>query len=877
MAAGSEVPQKGVLQASGYTPVETRLNPPIQLQAADWAGVGRTALAAADQFNKTAQMIQASPLNPMVKAQQLAQKSASEAGIADQQWRNNLPNNFGRLMEYTDEHGNVISMAPGQIQDPTTLANLQAAMKIGAGGGSTEHGKAPAVSEETARDGDSSQTQTQDQGFESSEYPAAGGQQPPQPQQPKKKTPPTAEQQAHPGSTQTSTVSPALMAGGSDEQALAAARAASSGSDAAQEGTPASMTFTNPATGNVEPLKTDSVFASRPAAPAPPAPTGPQQPPVSQTPAAATQADQAAMQKWQNQNAHPVMSSQDALAWAKNQSTLNTDATYLPMGGPGGSPAFAFHVKGGGMNIVPVSQMVQKGAGPLVAAQNTSQVISSTDQQQQPNISPPPPANLPQQPNISPPPPANLPPAAPGIAPMPTGTGAAAPQPVSATPGPTAAPPQQYPNISGPPPAPVPGAYDPTAYRQGIAQAIADPRNLMAQTAPAGQVAQPVQQPEAARPIQPQRDMWDIVPANEQAAATAAAKAMGPAPVGPYAGDRRVEGDTGPYTYYINDDPKARYRGRVYTVLPGPSGGYYDEKRWYIGTRDYERYELPDTQMKQHMKDYWSTYAGQLTPQEIDAMKPEEMKPWLQRAWYNDHMATSAPTTGYNSDLDAAENYHKSLVRIANLLQALENHGYTNLGTGDRLRSVGATTARSVGIPGQVAGMTDKDAAAMRELDQEVSYAEGLANSHPGLQTRTSQSQGLDLQAIPMPGGGHLPNVGGSTALSDIAFSGQDLKTKLDHLHALQVTGDARYKDLIGQGSDQRMVVAPKHDANVIRLGKGQDLQDDGDQYKAHSYPGDPETVALKDLPEFIKTHPPGTQFMTKGRQAHLMATPSAQ
>jgi hypothetical protein len=223
---------------------------------------------------------------------------------------------------------------------------------------------------------------------------------------------------------------------------------------------------------------------------APPAPAGPapqQPPPQSQTPAAATQSDAAAMAQWQAQNAHPVMSSADALKWMKNQTTLAQDATYLPMGGPGGSP-YAFHIKGGGINTVPVSQMISKGAGPLVAAQNTSAVLSQTDQMQQPGAMPsgtgagaaqpsasagtPPPAQPPQQyPNVSPPPPGPVqqpaqpqpggqtwnplrpaplagpgapvpPPPAPG---MPSGTGAGAPQPVAVTPGPPAAPGPQAP------------------------------------------------------------------------------------------------------------------------------------------------------------------------------------------------------------------------------------------------------------------------------------------------------------------------------------------------------------------------------------------------------------------------------------------------
>jgi hypothetical protein len=113
--------------------------------------------------------------------------------------------------------------------------------------------------------------------------------------------------------------------------------------------------------------------------------------------------DQQSLVAWQNQNAHPVMSSTDALNWAKNFDTGAQRATYMPSGGPGGEPAYAFHMKGGGVNTVPLSQMVKNGAGPLVASQNTSQVLNAQPQQQGSGQAPSAPGQQPQpQPQAQP-------------------------------------------------------------------------------------------------------------------------------------------------------------------------------------------------------------------------------------------------------------------------------------------------------------------------------------------------------------------------------------------------------------------------------------------------------------------------------------------
>jgi hypothetical protein len=89
------------------------------------------------------------------------------------------------------------------------------------------------------------------------------------------------------------------------------------------------------------------------------------------------------MNQWQQRNTHPVASVQDAMQWAKTFDTRITDATYMPHGGPMNQPAYAFHMKGGGTNMVPLQQMVQNGFAPHVAGSNLSMTLSAADQVQQ--------------------------------------------------------------------------------------------------------------------------------------------------------------------------------------------------------------------------------------------------------------------------------------------------------------------------------------------------------------------------------------------------------------------------------------------------------------------------------------------------------------
>jgi len=881
MASSETQFQPATIQATGYSPSEYR---PVSINVPTgagqlWAGVGRTALDAASQFNQTAQMMQQSPLNPAVHAQMdynVAQYDAAQQHIKDVQAMGPL----GQVVQKTGPQG-LETVPIASIQDPTLAARLTAQMGLTPKPGGGGSGPPPTVNNPAVQQPASPQDQGQSDLQQHPENyflnPATGSYErradaPPiqaQPQQvtPQQKGPPTPSQMVKPQAS----AAPAAPASMSDIGLVPSQGGSTAASTA---GGPGQLNTGQPQDPDIVATPAQQPSGSiwnpmRPAPAAPPAPgappTPPAQPAQGQSPAAATQADQAAMQQWQQQNAHPVMSSQDALSWMKQQSTLAQDATYLPMGGPGGAPAFAFHMKGGGINTVPVSQMVSRGAGPLVAAQNTSQVISATDQQQQGgDQGQPPVAQTP--PNLSPPPPANLPPPAPA---GPSQNGQVY-NPLPPSPGPNAPP--------------APGDYNPAPYRNAVAQATANPQNLMAQTAPAGQPAQPAQPP--GTPLSPPPSASTVSPA-DQDSLNAQAKAMGPA-TGKYLGDRPLPGNTGPYTYYVNDDPSSTNRGRVYTTLPGPPGHYFDQKRWYLGTNQYEDYELPDSAARQQMWDKWGQN-GFLSRDEIAKMPEKEMEPWLQRAWQNENFARSSPTTGFNNDLDASEQFHTLVKQTHDIIQTLGENGYPNLSSLDKLRAAGANAANTlvskqpffqesplehalypVGemLRGAVGGMDATSSDAIRTLEQTVDKTQKLVQAHPELLLNPGEGGGQETPNVHIADWVRLglQNIPASNILSDAAWSGQDLTTRLRKLDALQAVGDARYKSLVSQGQTQWMRIDPKHDANVLRIDQGKELNDPGNLYKDHLF-----TVDTDDYPRFAEKHP-NTRFKTTDGQ--ILRTP---
>jgi hypothetical protein len=617
------------IQATGFTPSEYRATPvnvPSEAGAL-WAQVGKTALEAAKQAGG---MLQDSPLNPAVKEQMNYAINNYKLGETQNDYIRSL-GPWGHLLVQTSPQGPT-TISPGQITDPTMAARILQRMGIGI---PAPPPPAPGPQDKQPDKTTPPQTvpETGGQGYSASWGASAAERAAPSTATKPKTTQPTTTNPGDllvPGSASTDN---AFLLRQMEQERQAAGLG---GSQVAQQGTPSSMTFTNPATGNVQPLQTPSVFASRPAAPAPAAPTGqPQQPqPVSQTPAAASQADQAAMQQWQEQNAHPVMSSQDALAWMKSQTTLVQDATYLPNGGPGGSPAYAFHMKGGGMNIVPVSQMIQKGAGPMVAAQNTSAVLSKSDQ---------------------------LSGQRPGMTPIPSGTGAGATQgsPTSAPAGPQIA--QQPPQ--GPPAAP--GAYNASAYQMPQGPTITQAGDVNPALMAGG--------------------------TNEQAAA--AAKAQAPPGFDAPAPDLKGADQSGLKTYSMEElakmdaDPPVgnvaglpfrqdRHDGRVYAAQRSPSSTL-NEMRWYWGAPGFQDGPMDESTMRQtvrNMRDQHIPGFGKYTDEYTRTMPVPDLVAAVDLG--NSYLATGGDPAGTMvNHIRGQINQSQSLTRLIDGIQAAQDAG----------------------------------------------------------------------------------------------------------------------------------------------------------------------------------------------------------
>jgi hypothetical protein len=819
----------GIGYQSSFEPL--RLNPPIQLQSSGplWTEVGRTALQASDRLSNLPEVYAKSKYD-------VAQYKAAEDQLA---YMKSI--GWGRVLTQTGP-GGATMIAPGQIADPTTAARITQAMgltpQVGGGGS----GPPPAVNNPA--------TQPQNQGPE-----LIGGQQP----APAPKTAPAPPTTKEMGSA--STDNDFLIRRMIEERQAAGL----DGSEAAQAGTPPGLTFTNPATGNVQPLQqtAPSMFAGRAATPPAAAPSGPAQaqPPAQpSTPGTVpgSLSDQYAQQQlanWQGQNQGGAASARAALEWAQtNRDTDINRAVYMDHGGPGGQPAFAFYGKKGGSNIVPLQQMVQSGFAPEVVAQNISPVLSQSQR-----VTSMPSGNGAGATQGSP---------AAQPTPMPSGTGAGTPQGPPAAPG----PPAQYPTIASDQGGPqgAPGtSYNPVPYQQAVAQATANPQNLTAQAASAGQPA--TVQPAPGQPVSPPPSN-DTVPQADQAAIQAKASQM-PAPSsGEYQGDRVVPGTTGPYTYYVDDNPKSPWRGRVYTALPGPEGHYFDQQKWYLGTTGYQPYELSDSAARQQMWDKWGT-KGYLSRDQIATMPEKDMEPWLQRAWKNETFQRSSPTEGLNSSLTTSEQYHNSLKRISDIIQTLGENGYPNLSARDLLMAKAKNAAVSLGAGPTVPGMDEYAAAAIRDLDEELGHAHDLVKAHPELGITPGKTEGTNLPSIKPAFGVEIPepNIPGSDPLYDAAYSGRPMNIRLKTLNGLQKQGDARYEDLVNQAQTQWMRIDPRHDANVLKINQGRDI--DGNDYQGHTYPSEFPTVKPEGYAAWAKAHP-GETFMTPGPNPKKLVAP---
>jgi hypothetical protein len=861
--------QPASLQASGYTPVTGGNLGGSHLfggAGALWAQVGKTALEAGEAIQKSA-------LNPAVREQMkysIDQYKRAEELIAKQREMGG----WGYLLGTTGP-GGYSQIAPGQITDPTLAQQYLNRLISGypsAGGGGT--GPAPAVNRPDTGEGGGSETQPAPSvmGAPPGTFfnPATGSfeklqqpEQPPEkkPEEKKEKKPPTTKEmgggtvQVTPGtflnpattnmfavaSGTPSVPSPTDFQGPTQAQtdvavqeSLARNRFASTGAGIPAGYQPPSGYFLNPATGSYEQLQQQQ-------------PQAQQQRSQDQD---QTPLGKQLMAQWQNQNAHPVAPVSEALKWGKNNfDTRIQDATYLPHGGPMNQPAYAFHMKGGGTNLVPLSQMVRNGFAPNVAGNQTSMTLSQAEAMQ------PQPDQGQMQPTG----------AVGGQAPaLQQGQGA---QPVTQI--------QPTGNVGQPQPPAAPGAA-PGAIAGGVAGVPAAPggqelrdiygnplsayTNVPSRGGPA--VSQVTASTEGAgQPATPPRPLWEAVPQADQDTIQSQANAI-PKDTGKYTGDPIVPNTPGAYTYYVDNDPDSPSRGRVYTVLPGKAGEYFNQQRWYLGRTEYDSYELPDSKLRSDVANYWIPTGEGPSREQINHMPPDELRLWARQAWINNNTTRGPADAGTNLTFDTVEQYHKSLAKMRDILQTLDKDG-VRASSMDLLGAKAKNAAVASGLSWLVPNMKENTAAALRDLDEESNRAQALVRNNPNLLLNPGQAEGLSVPDIKAFGFDiPWPSVPGSNAIQDAAFSGRSIGLRVKDLNALIKATDDRYQSLVGTAQDNWQRVDPKHINNIAMAKTGKDLRDESNQYRDHNYPSEFPVISKEDYPAWAKAHP-HTPFTT--------------
>jgi hypothetical protein len=349
-----------------------------------------------------------------------------------------------------------------------------------------------------------------------------------------------------------------------------------------------------------------------------------------------------------------------------------------------------------------------------------------------------------------------------------------------------------------------------------------------------------------------------MVPQADQDKIQAAADAVR----GKYPGDHVVPNTPGPYTYYANDDPDDPSRGRVYTVLPGKAGEYFNQQRWYLGSTAYESYELPDSKLRNDVTNYWVPSGMGPSREEIKHLPPDDLRRWARQAWINNHSSRGPADEGTNQTLDYFQEARNSLTKMRDILQTLDEHGLTaNSGDLEWAKIKNAQVATGWGGANP---MSEKYASALRDLDEESNRLQTLLKN-PKLLLTPGAAEGLGVPDIKLPFGLDVPtpSIPGSNPIQDAAFSGRDIPLRVKNLDAIKAGLDDRYQSLIGTAQDQWQHVDPKHLTNIDTARRGQDLPDQSNQYRSHHYPTQFPIIPKKDYPAWAKAHP-NTPFTTE-------------
>jgi hypothetical protein len=255
---------------------------------------------------------------------------------------------------------------------------------------------------------------------------------------------------------------------------------------------------------------------------------------------------------------------------------------------------------------------------------------------------------------------------------------------------------------------------------------------------------------------------------------------------------------------------------------------------------------------------------------------PAKLKPWARQAWINEHTQPSDADQGTNETLDTSVEFHNSLKKITDIEQALKEHGVDTNSINNWWAKV-KNGSVSLGTLGELLpGMNKEDAAALRDLEEEVDHANGLLKAHPQLLLTPGRAEGVHFPDLKLPASTDLPlpSTADSNVISDSAFGGGNFDVRIQKLNALQKAGDIRYGRLIDTQQDMWRRVADRHVKNRATLVGGGELDPDPQNlYRDHAYPGEIPTVGEGDAyKEFVRTHPPNTPFKT--RRGNTLYTP---
>ena len=537
------------------------------------------------------------------------------------------------------------------------------------------------------------------------------------------------------------------------------------------------------------------------------------------------------------------------------------------MGGPGGSPAYAFHMKGGGQNIVPVSQMVQKGAGPLIAAQNTSQVISATDQQQQQQ-------QLAQnQPNISPPPPANLPPAAP------TGPQVAQGQPPAA--------PGIMRDIQGNPLS----AYTNVPSRGGL-----PPGQLAAQTASAGQPANPVANPVANATAPAVPDPTTPVPQVSQADADANIfnKVYSPAELAKMDEDPVVSNFAG-FTW-----KQDRTYGNVYAVQRSPTN-IFRENRYNWGQGGWQDSPTDKSANQQELHDIVSSTPGiNYTDPQIARMSGPQLMAAINEG--KRFKATSSDAFGQTEmGLTGQSEMSKITQRVIDQVKAAQAAGMDPNEFNEQVRS-GSTQAKvrngllppagqqlQANLPPQVAfelgvgkdfptdagqawNMLQAEAHGMMAAGHQVNpFVDNLSQEMQNLDKIGAGTPGILVRSHDQPGspfnlnGVQLPISGKVSDINELAqvFQGAPYDTMLRGLNTFKKRIDDGYANSYDSAKNAGYRVSNNQIAAREAIKNNQPIADDTNLFQGGTIP--------KDMPPLSKT----TTTVTNPTGSHVYQDPT--